>query len=376
MHLIMKLSKLCNLRCTYCYEYDELANKDRMSLDGIEFFFKNMADYIIKQEKTFPLSLIFHGGEALLLPHNYLRAICQLRDKYFTNNGINTRTTVQSNLFKISSKTLDLLEELEIHLGFSLDVFGEQRLDIAGKVSQDQVLDNLQILLDRKIPVGGISVLHALNVDKAVQTYQFYNELGIDYRILPIHSSRETVPARMSHLLLTYQQTINALKLVAKAQFNQISNITVQPLNEYFQAAVRYLVNSTIDIYNPYIHDWAWIVNTNGDVYPHGDAYLPEGLMGNIFQQTVSEIFQSLAFANVTNNRIQRGEVCRSCQFDRKCNQIAITEAIPSERVYDSAGILQCSIAKPMIEFMIDEIRNSPDCQSIFELYKSPVLVG
>jgi hypothetical protein len=37
---------------------------------------------------------------------------------------------------------------------------------------------------------------------------------------------------------------------------------------------------------------------------------------------------------------------------------------------------LQCSIAKPMIEFMIDEIRHSPDTQSIFEVYKSPVLVG
>ncbi|QYX32777.1 radical SAM protein [Sphaerospermopsis torques-reginae] len=370
MNLIMKLSKLCNLRCTYCYEYDELANKERMSLDGIEFFFKNMADYMIKEEKNFSLTLIFHGGEALLLPHNYLRSICELKDKYLTKNGINTRTTVQSNLFKISSKTLDLLEELEIQLGFSLDVFGEQRLDIAGKVSQDQVLDNLQLLLDRQIPVGGISVLHALNVDKALQTYQFYNELGIDYRILPIHSSREILPERMSNLLLSHQQTINALKMIAKAQFSEISHITVQPLNEYFQAAVRYIINSTIDIYNPYIHDWAWIVNTNGDVYAHGDAYLAEGLMGNIFQQTVSEIFQSQDFVNVTNHRMKRGELCRRCQYDRKCNQIAITEAIPSERVYDSCGILQCAIAKPMIEFMIDEIRNSPDSQSIFEVYK------
>ena len=52
------------------------------------------------------------------------------------------------------------------------------------KVAEINPIENLQILLDRKIPVGGISVLHALNVDKAVQTYQFYNELGIDYRIL------------------------------------------------------------------------------------------------------------------------------------------------------------------------------------------------
>jgi len=32
----MKLSKLCNLRCTYCYEYEELAQKARMPLEGID----------------------------------------------------------------------------------------------------------------------------------------------------------------------------------------------------------------------------------------------------------------------------------------------------------------------------------------------------
>jgi len=35
MFFVMKVSKLCNLRCTYCYEYDELANRERMSLDQL-----------------------------------------------------------------------------------------------------------------------------------------------------------------------------------------------------------------------------------------------------------------------------------------------------------------------------------------------------
>lgn len=367
----MKLSKMCNLRCTYCYEYDELANKERMPLDGIEYFFKNLSNYVLSCGNYFPIHLVFHGGEALLLPHEYLRAVCSFAEKYLSHNGIKYDIAVQSNLFKLSHKTLDLLEELDIHLGVSLDVFGDQRLDIAGRVSQDKVLDNLQGLLDRNVSFGAISVLHALNVDKAVKTFEFYQELGINYRILPIHSSHETPPKRMKHLLLSHQQTIDALISVAKAKFNSYSPIEVLPLDDYFQAAVRYLIDSEVGIYNPFDSEWALIVNTNGDVYPHGDAYLPIGLMGNIFRQPIGNILASDAHANATKVRMERAETCRRCKFDRKCSQLSIAEAIPSERFYDEAGMLQCSIEQPMIQFMVDEIQRSPDAQALLNLYNN-----
>lgn len=368
MQLIMKLSKLCNLRCVYCYEYDELAKKDRMSLEDIEFFFKHLSTYVLNRGNDVPVRLIMHGGEALLLPHEYLRSICQLRDRYFTANSIVCSTSVQSNLFKISEQTLDLLQELNIELGISLDVFGDQRLDIAGRRAQDKVLDNVQRLLDRKFPFGGISVLHALNVKNAVKTYHFYNELGISYRILPIFSHQDP-PSRMQHLLLGYQETVTALQQVAKAQLSTPSKIEVLPLTEYFGAAVRYLLKQQIAPYAPNLHEWAMIINTNGDAYPHGDAYLPVGLIGNVFQQPIQEILHSEAHRRATQLRMQRAETCRRCKFDRRCSQIPMIESLPSERAYDELGQLQCPIAQPMIQFIVDELQRSFDAQSLLRLY-------
>lgn len=370
MNIVIKLSKMCNLRCTYCYEYDELSNKEKMPLNGIEYFFQGLSNYVLIRGNSFPINLVFHGGEALLLPHEYLRTVCSLAEKYLGMNGVNYNISVQSNIFKLSNKTLDLLEELGIHLGISLDVFGDQRVDIAGRVSQDKVLKNLQRLLDRDVNFGAISVLHALNIDQAVKTFQFYQELGIRYRILPIHSSHETPPERMKHLLLSHHQTIEALQKVVKAQFAYSSPIEVSPLDEYFQAAVRYLIDGEIGIYDPFDLEWALIVNTNGDVYPHGDAYLPIGLMGNIFHQTIGDILASDAHTNVTKVRMKRAETCRHCKFDRKCSQLDIAEAIPSERFYDNAGTLQCSITQPMIQFMVDEIKQSLDAQALLNLYQ------
>jgi len=91
-----------------------------------------------------------------LLPHSYLRAFREIQKKYLDSAGLEYTNGVQSNLVQISDATLDLLEELEISLGMSFDVFGNQRIDIKGKDSQDRVLDNMQRLIDRNIPFAAI----------------------------------------------------------------------------------------------------------------------------------------------------------------------------------------------------------------------------
>jgi sulfatase maturation enzyme AslB (radical SAM superfamily) len=49
MHFVLKISKLCNLRCTYCSEYDELGRKERMPLDALEFFVQSVSEFALKQ---------------------------------------------------------------------------------------------------------------------------------------------------------------------------------------------------------------------------------------------------------------------------------------------------------------------------------------
>lgn len=169
MNFVIKLSKLCNLRCTYCYEYEELANKDRMSLENLDFFFKNLAPYLQQKSVKTPVKFILHGGEPLLLPDSYLQSLRDIQKKYLEPAGIIYQNLLQTNLTKLTDEKLKILQSLNIKLGVSLDVFGDQRVDISGKLSQDKVLDNLQRLLDAKVPFGAIAVLHALNIDRVLQ---------------------------------------------------------------------------------------------------------------------------------------------------------------------------------------------------------------
>jgi uncharacterized protein len=369
MNFVIKLSKLCNLRCTYCYEYAELANKERMSLAGIEFLFRSIAQYAAEHPGV-PIHLILHGGEPLLLPREYLRAVGKLRDEYLLKAGVQTKTSVQSNLYALPEATLDLLDELNLELGMSLDVFGDQRVDINGRNAQFKVMQNLQRVIDRRIPVGGISVLHALNADKVEKTYEFFNALNIDLRFLPCFASGDTGP-RMQPLLMSHSRIVAALKRIVKRQFAESSRIDVYPIKDYLDTAIRTLTGVEIPPYDPADREWALIINTNGDTYSHGDAYTPAGYMGNVFRQTLGAIFASDEYAAVSAVRSERAQLCKSCAYYRHCDQLSVVEAIASERGRDPRGNPACAIAQPMIQFIVEEMSRSASAMNLLQLHAS-----
>src|SRR5262245_49181019 len=79
---VTKISKFCNLRCTYCYEFDELANKQRMSLDQLRAFFVHVADAAQRYGRN-SLHFVWHGGEPLLIPLDYYEQIGQMQREIF-----------------------------------------------------------------------------------------------------------------------------------------------------------------------------------------------------------------------------------------------------------------------------------------------------
>ncbi len=363
MHFVMKLSKLCNLRCNYCYEYEALGERGRMPLDRLDWFFTGLAEHYQAAGWRFKLHFVFHGGEPLLLPERYLRALVGSMRRRLGGAGVPFECSLQTNLTRLTRRTIALLDELQVSLGVSLDVYGGQRLTIAGEDSQDRALDNLQLLFDagvvERLGVGGISVLHRGNVDRAVETFEFFRELGLSYRILPIFSITDP-PPRMRELTLSPERVVAAMQQVARAQLRASPSIRVYPLDNYFESAVHHLTGIAARRYDPRGAEWALIVDTSGEVYNHAEAYLPEGRMGNIFRERFADILASPGRAGSLALREARAASCSGCPYLRCCSGIPVIEALPSERTLAADGLLKCSIARPMIAFMIDMLRAEP----------------
>lgn len=362
MHFVLKLSKLCNLRCTYCNEYDELANKDRMPLEGLEFFIEGVADFALQQraqgKQPSEFRFVFHGGEPLLLPDEYLASLKACQRRFLDRQKISYQNFLQTNLFRVTQSKIELLKSLEICLGVSVDVFGEQRMDSAGKDSQDRVIDNLQMLNDRGYlnspGIGAISVLHRGNIAQAERIYDFFNELRISYRILPIESGTvDVAPLRFQNLMLTNQEKVEVLQRVADRHARLNKGIRVLPLDDYDQSARHYLDNVTVAPYGFADDEWALIINTNGDAFNSGDEYRSNGYMGNIFRQRLADIFASEAYAATVAMRRDRMKTCDGCSYRNACTRIPVAEMHACEREYDVDGRLQCSVAFPLIKHYV-----------------------
>lgn len=341
-----------------------------MPLESLGRFFKSLAGHLIESGQAHvPVHFALHGGEPLLLPPEYLRGLLALQQEYLGARGIVYRNSAQTNLYRVSEQTLALCEELQIGLGVSLDVHGGQRVDAQGRDAETRVKNNLRQLvadgLPQRLRMGGISVLHAGNAAQAPGTFRFFAELGLDYRILPIFSMSEP-DARIKDLMMTQAQVTQALLAVWHERLSwRGRQIRVYPLEEYLDAAVRQVSGQRAAAYDPAQAEWALIVDTGGDAYNHSETYTADYRLGNVFTQSVRDIFRSAARARLQQLREERVAVCKACAYGDSCSRIPMIEALPSERERDMAGTLQCGVAQPLIGYLATQIERTPSLHSL-----------
>ena len=356
MNVVLKLSKLCNLRCTYCYEYEHLANPARMPITGLAHFFRSLAEWLDTQDQRVRIEVALHGGEPLLLPVDYLTQVMTSQAP-LRNAGHPVRNTVQSNLYRMRRETLRCLETFDVGLGVSIDVHGQARVDASGRCAEAVVDRHLRDLLDSgladRIDLGGISVLHAGNVDQAVATYQYFAELGLNYRILPIFSMQTPEP-RMRSLMLPPARIVEAFRAVLQARLaDGAGGIRIEPLEEYLQTAGLRQQGER----RPPVSDklpWSLIVDTQGDAYLHADAYSPGARLGNVFSDAFSDIMGSSAYAQALRQQHQRTRLCEPCPWGAQCTRLPMAQALFSERTLGADGQGRCAVARPFLQTLDD----------------------
>ncbi len=234
---VLKISKLCNLRCSYCYEFPELNKKARMPLDKLRRFFGSVnAD--LGADGPFELDFIWHGGEPLLIETDYYAAIGAIQREVL---DISFANTVQTNLTVMSERYFEFLRSKEFFhaIGVSFDVYGDQRVDIRGKLRTDTILKNLQRLIEDQIEFGAVCVLAKNTLSHMKDIYRFYDSLRIEYRLLPFY--RSALEEQLDQHSLSFEEIVTALKAVFDEWLMSEHATRVEPLNSYIDYAIAYL---------------------------------------------------------------------------------------------------------------------------------------
>ena len=365
MQIVVKVSKFCNLRCEYCYEYPELGNRAAMSREQLAAMYRTLGDYFRKRDtadrRTTRLDFVWHGGEPLMQPPQLYRDTFADQEEIF-GGAIPYTNAVQTNLTLLDEDRLDLLTNGFSSAGVSLDVTGGLRVNLAGRDSQPKVIRNLKRLLGTGRRVGAITVLSSRNIDRVEQVFRFYEDLDLNFRVLPLFDTGErsqTTPFEISlreeldELMLLFDLLLTGSTLPQPPA----------PLNAYVLIAVRHLAGRE----QPYRDRREWLplilVNTDGSAHTYGEAYGdPDWSIGNVFAQSFEDALAGETFercAVQAERRVARN--CLTCPFFDACGGSLVAETETRERDDDGNGTLLCT-ARPVIAYIVEQLqRRAPD---------------
>lgn len=197
---VVKVSKLCNLRCEYCYEYNSLSKKEHIAQDQLKLFFTNAKRFgeIINAGTQ---EFIWHGGEPMILPVSYYESAFAIQTQIFGQSGQKVINRLQTNLFVLRPEWLKFLASKAFtSIGVSFDIMGDLRIDSRGATSELRVVGNMDKLRMAGIPFGVLVVLSKRNLEAMERVFDFCAELGCSFRVLPIY--REAVGRPNTDLIL------------------------------------------------------------------------------------------------------------------------------------------------------------------------------
>jgi uncharacterized protein len=175
---VIKAVKACNLRCPYCYYINEdTVDYGRVISERVlRRFYSSVAEYI---GNAGYFQFVWHGGEPMLLGIKRFRRFVEIQQEYF--NPAQIRNVMQTNGTLISSAWCDLLEELKVGLGVSLDgppeAHDSRRPRVNGKGSHSDIMRGFEVMRSRGLEIGVLCVANpAVN---GAQILRYFHDLGI-----------------------------------------------------------------------------------------------------------------------------------------------------------------------------------------------------
>lgn len=142
--VIMKATRLCNLRCTYCHSW-------RTGPDQTMTFpvLARTIHGALRDPSVRFVDFVWHGGEATILPVSFYGKALWLQER-FRRPDQTISNTVQTNGTRLTDEWLTFLREHDIGVGVSLDgpaeIHDARRVDAAGRPTSARVREGLERL--------------------------------------------------------------------------------------------------------------------------------------------------------------------------------------------------------------------------------------
>jgi uncharacterized protein len=351
--IVCYTSKLCNLRCKYCYEGPMLSDKRRMSHESIERMFESFAEYYATIPERTLIRFQWHGGEPLLIePEFYYRAF-ELQQRVFAGTHHKVTNIVQTNMTVLDEARIALLRDGFDEAGVSLDLFSGLRVNKRGLCVQNKAIKNLDTALAAGVQLSGITVLTRALIERIPEVYRFWRDRRLAFRLLPVESGLYESGQGFE---ITAKQTLGALCTLADQWLADDDPVSVEPLSRvlYLLMHGRMSEAHRVGVYDKAKWESVVLVDTDGTVYGYADRFEAARSPGNVFQQPFSQLMaherHQLAVSEA-NARV--AAACRKCEhYGRSCTGDPMGEGENAFTERDEQGNPVCIVTRGFIDHL------------------------
>ena len=350
--IVCYTSKLCNLRCRYCYELPMLSDRTRMSFEQIERMFANVAAGYSSCEESIAINFQWHGGEPLLIAPDVYRKIFELQREVFAGSIHRITNSTQSNFTVIDEDRIAVLGDFD-SVGISLDLFTDLRVDGRGICQEGRALENLKRVRAAGVAVAGITVLTRRNVLRVREIYEFYREQRMSFRVLPLEKGLYPLEHDFG---LGPREVLEAYRTLCSVWLADDEPVSIAPLDRYLFLVVRanFDCENRVAPHDP--RSWASVllVDTDGSVYTYGERF--ERSIGNVFTTPLncilasSEYYQSAAEVE----GLMRSTCERCPNYGRSCTGDPIGQSRQDYIEREDDGSTRCVVARGTIRHLED----------------------
>ena len=325
---------VCNLSCHYCYYLEKSGLYGErmsgfMSRSTLDRFVKS---YIEAQTSDY-VCFTWHGGEPSLMPLDFYKEVIRFQREYAGGKHID-------NCFQTNGTLLDagwcrFFKENNWLVGVSID--GPQELHDtyrrykSGGPTFSKVMDGISLLEKYEVEWNAMAVVNNLTAEMPIEFYHFFKGIGCRYlQFTPVVERVESVKGNR----LAVPNNKNA----------RLTSWSVSPerwgyfLCSLFDDWVRYDVGEYfVQLFDSVLANWAGlepglcsmsrtcghagVIEANGDVYSCDHFVFPEYRIGNMLENTVTEMMygdRQTAFGRAKQDSLT-GQ-CRRCRFLFACN--------------------------------------------------------
>lgn len=176
--VITKVHSLCNINCSYCYEYN-LGNTSwktkpkKMTLETFEVLCRRVAEHNTGEEPF----ISFHGGEPLMQSPQFFDDAMTLARQYIPT----VRFGLQTNAILLNQEFIDVFRKHGLRAGTSLDgpklINDARRVDHKGRGTFDRVIKGINLMRKNRDVWGGVLGVIDIASDPT-QLLDFYAEIN------------------------------------------------------------------------------------------------------------------------------------------------------------------------------------------------------